>query len=138
MSRGRVGRGYEQVGLDFLPGKDDVSLSLPFNRHHLLLGKVPLKQPDQQTFTFLKFENYGTEMLTDIVLHGIQYGLHVVKRERGEKMPSRRETTGKKITQRFQELVQLIFEFHASRPILKRDTMEQVLEHAEVKGISYM
>ena len=77
-------------------------------------------------------------MLSDIVLHGIQYGLHVVKRERGDKMPSRRETTGKKITQRFEELVQLIFEFHASRPLLKRDTMEQVLEHAEVKGISYM
>ena len=138
MSRGRVGRGYEQVGLDFLPGKDHVNLSLPFNRHHLLLGKVPLKQPDQQSFTFLKFENYGTELFSDIVLHGIQYGLHVVKRDRGEKMPSRRENIGKKLHRRFEELVQLIFEYPSLKPILKRDTMEQVVEHANVKGISYM
>lgn len=66
MSRGRVGRGYEQVGLDFVPGRDGVDLALPFNRHHLLFGRVPLKQPDQATFTFLKFENYGTEAFSDI------------------------------------------------------------------------
>ena len=138
MSRGRVGRGYEQVGLDLVPGRYGVELALPFNRHHLLFGRVPLKQPDQATFTFLKFENYGTEALSDIVLHGIQYGLHVVKRDREEKMPSRRETAGKKIMGRFQELVQLIFEFQSLKPIIKHDTMEQVMDRAYVKGVSYM
>lgn len=138
MSRGRVGRGYEQVGLDFVPGRDGVDLALPFNRHHLLFGRVPLKQPDQATFTFLKFENYGTEAFSDIVLHGIQYGLHVVKRDREEKMPSRRETAGKKIMGRFQELVQLIFEFQSLKPIIKHETMEQVMDRAYVKGVSYI
>ena len=42
MSRGRTGRGYEQVGIDFAPGKDGVEVALPFNRHHLLIGRVPL------------------------------------------------------------------------------------------------
>lgn len=138
MSKGKTGRGYEQVGVDFTPGKDGVSLALPFNRHHLLFGRVPLKRPDQEKFTFLKFENYGTEQFSDIVLHGIRYGLHVVKREREGKLPSRRETVGKKIMSRFQELVQLIFEFPSLRPIIKHDSMEQVLDRAYVKGISYM
>lgn len=138
MSKGKTGRGYEQVGVDFTPGKEGVSLALPFNRHHLLFGRVPLKRPDQEKFTFLKFENYGTEQLSDIVLHGIRYGLHVVKREREGKLPSRRETVGKKTMSRFQELVQLIFEFPSLRPIIKHDSMEQVLDRAYVKGISYM
>ena len=138
MSKGRIGRGYEQVGIDFIPGKDGVSLALPFNRHHLLFGKVPLKSPDQNKFTFLKFENYGTEAFSDIVLHGIRYGLHVVKRDREGKLPSRRETVGKKIMNRFQELVQLIFEFPSLRPIIKHDSLEQVLDRACVKGVSYI
>lgn len=138
MSRGKVGRGYEQVGLDFTPGRAGVDLALPFNRHHLLFGRVPLKQPDQATFTFLKFENYGTEAFSDIVLHGLQYGLHVVKGDREEKMPSRRETAGKKIMSRFQELVQLIFEFQSLKPIIKHETLDQVLDRAYVKGVSYM
>ena len=138
MSRGRTGRGYEQVGIDFTPGKDGVEIALPCNRHHLLIGRVPLKQPDQEPFTFLKFENYGTEAFSDIVRHGIQYGLHIVKGERGEKLPSRRETAGKKIMNRFQELVQCIFEFPSLKPIIKHESMEEVLNRAYVKGVSYM
>ena len=64
--------------------------------------------------------------------------MHVVKRDREEKMPSRRETAGKKIMGRFQELVQLIFEFQSLKPIIKHDTMEQVMDRAYVKGVSYM
>ena len=52
MSRGRTGRGYEQVGIDFAPGKDGVEVALPFNRHHLLIGRVPLKQPEQAAYEF--------------------------------------------------------------------------------------
>ena len=130
--------GYEQVGLDFTTGKDGVTLALPFNRHHLLFGRVPLKYPGQHKFTFLKFENYGTEAFSDKVLHGIRYGLHVVKREREGKMPSRQETVGKKIMSRFTELVHHIFSFHSFHPIIKYDSMEQVLNRAAVKGISYM
>lgn len=138
MSNGKIGRGYEQVGVDIITGKDGVTMALPFNRHHVLFGRVPLKQPDQNKFTFLKFENYGTEAFSDIVLHGLRYGLHVVKGDREGKLPSRRETVGKKIMSRFQELVQLIFEFQSFRPIIKHDSMEQVLDRADVKGISYM
>lgn len=138
MSRGKIGRGYEQVGMDFCPNRGGVEVVLPFNRHHLLFGRVPLKQPDQTPYTFLKFENYGTEAFSDIVRHGIQYGLHVMKRERGEKMPSRRETVGKKIMQRFQELMQMVFEFPSLTPIIKHDSLEQVMDRATVKGISYM
>lgn len=138
MSRGRVGRGYEQVGIDLVPSRDGVQLGLPFNRFHLLLGRVPLKQPDQPSFSFLKFETYGTEAFSDIVRHGIQYGLHVVKRDREEKLPSRRETPGKKVMGRFAELVQLIFEFPSAKPIIKHETPEQVMSRASVKGVSYM
>lgn len=136
MSRGKIGRGYEQVGMDF--AVRETGIVLPFNRRHLLFGRVPLKRYEQASFTFLKFENYGTEQLGDIVRHGIQYGLHVMKRESREKMPSRRETVGKRIFQRFQELVQLIFEFPSLKPIIKHDSMEQVLDRASVKGVSYM
>lgn len=138
MSRGRVGRGYEQVGIDLVPARDGVQLGLPFNRFHLLLGRVPLKQPDQPSFSFLKFETYGTEAFSDIVRHGIQYGLHVVKRDREEKLPSRRETPRKKVMARFAELVQLIFEFPSVKPIIKHESREQVLSRAGVKGVSYM
>lgn len=136
MSRGKTGRGYEQVGMDF--AVRETGIVLPFNRRHLLFGRVPLKRFEQASFTFLKFENYGTEQLGDIVRHGIQYGLHVMKREGREKMPSRRETVGKRIAQRFQELVQGIFEFPSLKPIVKHDSMEQVLDRASVKGVSYM
>ena len=109
-------------------GRKFLDQIMPFNRRHLLFGRVPLKRYEQASFTFLKFENYGTEQLGDIVRHGIQYGLHVMKRESREKMPSRRETVGKRIFQRFQELVQLIFEFPSLKPIIKHDSMEQVLD----------
>ena len=89
-------------------------------------------------FSFLKFETYGTEAFSDIVRHGIQYGLHVVKRDREEKLPSRRETPGKKVMARFAELVQLIFEFPSVKPIIKHESREQVLSRAGVKGVSYM
>ena len=53
-------------------------------------------------------------------------------------MPSRRETVGKKIMQRFQELMQMVFEFPSLTPIIKHDSLEQVMDRATVKGISYM
>ena len=116
MSRGRTGRGYEQVGIDFAPGKDGVEVALPFNRHHLLIGRVPLKQPEQAAYTFLKFENYGTEGFSNILKHGVQFGLHIVRRDREERLASRRETAGKTIMGRFQELAQCIFELPSPRP----------------------
>ena len=138
MSRGRTGRGYEQVGIDFAPGKDGVEVALPFNRHHLLIGRVPLKQPEQAAYTFLKFENYGTEGFSNILRHGMQYGLHIVKRDREEKLPSRRETAGQKIMNRFQELAQCIFELPSLKPIIKHESLEEVIDRAHVKGVSYM
>ena len=39
---------------------------------------------------------------------------------------------------RFQELVQCIFEFPSLKPIIKHESMEEVLNRAYVKGVSYM
>ena len=138
MSRGRTGRGYEQVGIDFAPGKDGVEVALPFNRHHLLIGRVPLKQPEQAAYTFLKFENYGTEGFSNILKHGVQFGLHIVRRDREERLASRRETAGKTIMGRFQELAQCIFELPSLKPIIKHESLEEVVARAYGKGVSYM